>query len=476
MLEFYYKYNARFFSAKSEKLAEEIRRVLKLEQIDIEKAPEDDQIPLIYKEKLKSGLFDRLNNLYYTIRKNNGINHPLLKKYLPEFRSEPEDDFLFADFFSGAGGLGQGLIQAGFMPCFVNDIYDKALETYYFNHHLPLDYFSNMDIRQLVDNFGDYEHFFRNVKVLAGGPPCQGFSTANRWNFELDEGRNKRFIEDPRNELYRYYVKLIGLIRPDFFIMENVTGMKRYFRQISEDIQQETGYEYTFVPLSLDAQQFDIPQNRRRFILIGGRDFMFVEKLKEQISRSAKKESTYKLQDALYGLPVLGTNPYKLRPDYESEEHGYFIRKVRGGQNDFIRGINGGRELEYVFNHQSRYNNENDLKIFGLLPEGGNSLHESIADLNRYRNRDHIFKDKYYKLKRDEVSKTITSHMKYDCHMYIHPEQARGLSPREAARIQTFPDDYVFRGNVNDWYKQIGNAVPVKLSEMIGKEIMNYYR
>lgn len=476
MLEFYYKYNARFFSAKSEKLAEEIGRVLKLEQIDVEEAPEEVQIPLIYKEKLKTELFGHLNNLYYTIRKNQGISHPLLRKYLPEFRVEPDAEFLFADFFSGAGGLGQGLFQAGFVPCFVNDIYVKALETYYFNHQLPLDFFSDMDIRELVDNFGDYEYFFRNVKVLAGGPPCQGFSTANRWNFELDEEKNKRFIEDPRNELYRYYVKLIGLIRPDFFIMENVTGMKRYFRQISEDIQKETGHEYTFIPLLLDAQQFDVPQNRRRFILIGGRNFMFVEKLKEQISRSARKESAYKLQDALYGLPALRTNPYKLRPDYESEEHGYFIRKAATEQNDFIRRINCGREQEYVFNHKSRYNNENDLKIFELLPEGANSLHESIAELNKYKNRDHIFKDKYYKLKRNEVSKTITSHMKYDCHMYIHPEQVRGLSPREAARIQTFPDDYVFRGNVNDWYKQIGNAVPVKLAEIIAKEIMNYYR
>ncbi len=476
MLEFYYKYNARFFSAKSEKLAEEIGRVLRLEQIDIEEALEEVQIPLIYKEKLKTELFGHLNNLYYTIRKNQGITHPLLRKYLPEFRVEPDTEYLFADFFSGAGGLGQGLFQAGFVPCFVNDIYVKALETYYFNHQLPLDFFSDIDIRELVDNFGDYEPFFRNVKVLAGGPPCQGFSTANRWNFELDEEKNKRFIEDPRNELYRYYVKLIGLIRPDFFIMENVTGMKRYFRQISEDIQKETGHEYTFIPLLLDAQQFDIPQNRRRFILIGGRNFMFVEKLKEQISRLARKESAYKLQDALYGLPALRTNPYKLRPDYESEEHGYFIRKAATEQNDFIRGINCGRGQEYVFNHQSRYNNENDLKIFELLPEGANSLHESIAELNKYKNRDHIFKDKYYKLKRNEVSKTITSHMKYDCHMYIHPEQVRGLSPREAARIQTFPDDYVFRGNVNDWYKQIGNAVPVKLAEMIAKEIMNYYR
>jgi DNA (cytosine-5)-methyltransferase 1 len=84
-----------------------------------------------------------------------------------------------------------------------------------------------------------------------------------------------------------------------------------------------------------------------------------------------------------------------------------------------------------------------------------------------------MFKDKYYKLKDDDVCKTITSHMKFDCNMYIHPRQARGLSPREAARVQTFPDSYVFMGAKNIWYAQIGNAVPVKLAEVIGEVIMN---
>jgi len=89
-----------------------------------------------------------------------------------------------------------------------------------------------------------------------------------------------------------------------------------------------------------------------------------------------------------------------------------------------------------------------------------------------YKSRNNIFKDKYYKLSQNDICKTITSHMKFDCNMYIHPTQARGLSPREAARIQTFPDDYIFKGSQNSWYMQIGNAVPVKLAEVIGKCIL----
>ena len=101
-------------------------------------------------------------------------------------------------------------------------------------------------------------------------------------------------------------------------------------------------------------------------------------------------------------------------------------------------------------------------------------MHESIADIMPYKTRNDIFKDKYFKLDENQICKTITSHMKYDCNMYIHPWEARGLSPREAARIQTFPDDYVFTGPQNSWYAQIGNAVPVKLAYVIGKAIRKF--
>jgi len=474
MLEFYYNFHLKFFKSKCKQIADELASVLKNEKIKII-VTKQLNLPIEYKEKLGEDLFTRLNNIYFTIRQNNGLNHPLLKKYLPETRQKPEG-LLFADFFSGAGGLSQGLINAGFYPAFVNDNKTDALETYYFNHTLPLDNFYNGDIKILVENFSEYKHLFKNVKIICGGPPCQGFSSANRWNFEVEEStQKKRFIEDERNVLYKYFVKLLGLIQPDFFIMENVRGMMKVEKQIEEDIQKETNQEFFFIPLELDSQNFDIPQSRKRYILIGGKDFMFIEQVKQTIYNKKSKTSKYKLIDALFGLPEIFTNPYKLKVDYESNIHGYKIRKLKIEQNDFLKGINGNKEINYVFNHKSRYNNENDLEIFRTLPEGENSLHPSVQKLSNYNNRNHIFKDKYYKLKQNEVCKTITSHMKYDCHMYIHPIQARGLSPREAARIQTFPDDYVFRGSLNAWYQQIGNAVPVKLAEMIAKEIKKYY-
>ncbi|EXY98128.1 C-5 cytosine-specific DNA methylase family protein, partial [Bacteroides fragilis str. 3998 T(B) 4] len=130
---------------------------------------------------------------------------------------------------------------------------------------------------------------------------------------------------------------------------------------------------------------------------------------------------------------------------------------------------------DYLLNHKSRYNNENDIEIFNRLKPGEDSTATSIQDILKYKNREDIFKDKYKKLRDNEVCKTITSHMRFDCHMYIHPFQARGLSPREAARVQTFPDDYFFRGTLNDWYYQIGNAVPVRLAYIIAKTIKSFY-
>ena len=105
--------------------------------------------------------------------------------------------------------------------------------------------------------------------------------------------------------------------------------------------------------------------------------------------------------------------------------------------------------------------------IYSKLPQGGDSTHKSIQDIMPYKKRAQIFKDKYFKLEANKISKTITSHMKFDCNMYIHPTQARGLTPREAARIQSFPDDYFFVGTKSQCYSQIGNAVPPLLSHYI---------
>lgn len=182
----------------------------------------------------------------------------------------------------------------------------------------------------------------------------------------------------------------------------------------------------------------------------------------------------FTLYDAIADLPQLEPNRTKNNNKIECVETGYNRIEYSYTVTPFYSFLNSNRKIDFLYNHKNRYNNDRDIEIFSRLPQGANSLHESISDIMPYKSRNGIFKDKYFKLRFNDVCKTITSHMKFDCNMYIHPTQARGLSPREAARIQTFPDDFVFYGPQNSWYKQIGNAVPVKLAQVIGEEIIKY--
>ena len=178
------------------------------------------------------------------------------------------------------------------------------------------------------------------------------------------------------------------------------------------------------------------------------------------------------MNDALKGLPILKEKKQKNNNSLENLDIGFFERDFQYEETEFYKFINDGRIIKKIYNHKNRYNNPRDIEIYKRLPQGANSLHESISDIMPYKRRNGIFKDKYFKLDPQKVCRTITSHMKFDCNMYIHPFEPRGLSPREAARIQTFPDDYVFFGSQNTWYAQIGNAVPVKLAKAIGDELI----
>jgi DNA (cytosine-5)-methyltransferase 1 len=446
MLEFHYLFNRKIFSKKAKEIASEIHLILLSEGVTVISS-EKAAIPFEYRNELPSDIFKQLNDLFHTIRSTNLSHHDILKKYLPETRKEPDDQYLFADFFSGVGGLSQGLMNAGFSPAFVNDHYTAALETYYFNHTLPLGRFYAGDIQNLVESPEQYVPLFKDIKLVAGAPPCQSFSTANRW---------QSLADDPRNVLYKHFLKMLNIIQPEWFIMENVIGIKRIEKEIESDILNYTHADYKFVAMTLNAKDFGIPQNRKRYFLIGSRTKTQKEldKVKLNLKMSMFGSEKFVLKDALFGLPELKTNPIKNKTDYESEENGYKIRVNEVKDNDFLKWINNKTDSQFLLNHKSRFNNDNDIIIFGLLKEGEDSTAPSIEPYNLYKSRNTIFKDKYYKLRQEALCKTITSHMKHDCHMYIHPTQARGLSPREAARIQTFPDDYFFRGSINDWYKQ----------------------
>ena len=369
--------------------------------------------------------------------------------------------YTFIDLFAGCGGLSLGLEQAGFTPIFANEIVPEYFETYKRNRNLNESQYFIGDIKELNNNLESYIDEFGNVDLVCGGPPCQGFSMANR----------QRIIDDPRNQLYKEYLIFLSKVKPRFFVMENVRGMKNKWDEIKEDIKKYLP-DYSFDCALLYAEDYGIPQHRERFFVIGNRINVEPHLIFKNIEKQ-KKES-FVLRDALIGLPILGNKSQKGKSNIEDPVSGFSEVNFAYIEDDFYHFINGNKKIEKLYNHKNRYNNPRDIEIYKRLPQGGNSLHESIADIMPYKSRNDMFKDKYFKLQESCICKTITSHMKFDCNMYIHPWQPRGLSPREAARIQTFPDDYIFYGSQNSWYAQIGNAVPVKLAEVIGNAIMEF--
>ena len=373
-----------------------------------------------------------------------------------------DKQYKMVDLFAGCGGLSLGMEQAGFTPWFVNEIVESFCNTYKHNHKLDDGHYYVGDINELNLHLDEYKEFLDDITLVCGGPPCQGFSMANR----------QRILDDPRNQLYKAYLTFLSKVRPKFFVMENVKGMSNKIEEIKQNFHDFLGDDYKFDYRLLKAQDFGVPQNRERFIMIGNRMGIEPSEIFDAIFEN--KREPFKLKDALEGLPHLEVRKEKGAKDVENAESGFTVRDFEYPDTEFYHFINGDRKITKLHNHKNRYNNPRDIEIYRRLPQGANSLHPSIADIMPYKSRNNIFKDKYFKLDETQICKTITSHMRFDCNMYIHPWEARGLSPREAARIQTFPDDYVITGPQNNWYAQIGNAVPVKLAKAIGDGIMKF--
>lgn len=460
MIEYYLKYNRKNIKSNINKLMFEIETILGIDNIEIETSKElfYDELKNIISEKE----YVHLNNLLFTLKKNKDKNI-FFKKYFKPKTEINKRKYAFADLFAGCGGLSLGLEQAGFNCVFVNEIDEVFAETHYFNHNIPITNYFVGDINELVSDFAKTKASLKNLDLVCGGPPCQGFSMANR----------QRVIDDPRNVLYKSYLKFLQETKPKFFIMENVKGMANKIDEILIDFNSYLDNAYNIHYSIFNTKDFGLPQNRERFFIIGNRVGIDTKSIFEDI-KNEKIENKFVLKNAIKELPILKPKNIKNNNDIENEDYGFYITKQKNSTSKYLDYINNSRKINYVFNHKNRYNNERDIEIYGKLPQGENSLHHSIADIMPYTSRNHMFKDKYYKLDETKVCKTITSHMKFDCNMYIHPTQSRGLSAREAARVQTFPDDFLLRGSQNKWYAQVGNAVPVKLAEIIGKHLIKY--
>lgn len=411
-------------------------------------------------------IVDQLDSVFSKIKIIDGsvdkdeLHCQLLDYYRAKFGNPDLANFHyeFIDLFCGAGGLSVGLEQEGFRPVVAVDKDRSAILTYRFNRPWLTDgSIIHDDIRDLVG-----QDIFPHVPVVVGGPPCQGFSVANKHKKENDE----------RNDLYKFYVHSVGQARPDIFLMENVEGILRLYSTIKEDFCK-VGY-ITCDPLVFNTKDFGFPQSRKRAFILGiKKDYKKISNelyhlFKTELQRHLGAVTLYTLWDAISDLPQLEAKTMKNATYSESATWGYTFAGFRDAASPYARLINHGLPIEVpLLNHRSKYNNDRDIQIYQLLRPGEKSDAESIQEINPYKNRADIFRDKFDKLLADEPCKAITAHMYYDCNMYIHPYQARGLTPREAARVQGFPDDYLFLGSPNEWYRQIGNAVSPLMARVL---------
>lgn len=416
---------------------------------------------IFYKDKT-DGLFDKL------------YNSKRRELQAESFRNE---NMTLVDFFCGAGGLSLGFLQQGFHVRLANDIEEVCIETYKYNHpELPSDRLIQGDIKQIVDHIEDY--IDTDIDVVVGGPPCQGFSEANR----------QRVIDDPRNKLYKYFVKAVEKIVPRFVVMENVKGMLKVADQVVEDYEnlriEKEGEVYTYKVKYklLNSQDFAVAQSRERLIYIAVRNdvqeqkHISPEQIFEEIEDNCGKNKRFVLEDALKDIKPLEAPRIKNQNETDSEICGKKIdvNHYEKNKNVYLELINEGRKIPYVFNHKARYCSDVNYEIYRRMNPGDDATDEKIRDIMPYAHRNHCFKDKYFKLVPDKPCRTITAHLKMDCHSHIHPYQVRSLTPREAARVQSFPDDYLFLGAYLKTYMQIGNAVPPLMARGIAEVIKKY--
>lgn len=399
------------------------------------------------------------------------------KRILLQTKESKSNKPRMVDFFAGAGGLSCGFTQAGFRVCFANDFEDVCVRTYRFNHpELPANSVLKEDIRKIVDNIDNYVK--EDIDIVVGGPPCQSFSSANQ----------RRIIDDPRNELYKYYIEAIKKICPKFVLMENVKGMLSVANQVVEDYKairiEKNGKVYTYDVSYrlLNAMNFGVAQSRERLIYLAIRDDIAYSKhvtpevLFHEIEKACENNPHYNLQSALECIKPLDAPRIKGMTEVDDEKTGMkiSINDYDSCGNAYLSSINQGRNIQYVFNHKARYCSDVNYEIFRRLEPGEDATNPKIADIMPYARRNNIFKDKYFKLYADRPCRTITAHLKMDCLSHIHPYQIRSLTPREAARVQSFPDDYLFLGAYLKTYMQIGNAVPVLMAKQIADIIKKH--
>jgi len=358
------------------------------------------------------------------------------------------------DLFCGAGGLSLGLQASGFTVLVGADNDALAVETHAANL-MSLPYLGDLthpeDLLEHLSAWG-----IETVDLVAGGVPCQPFSSAGRAKIRSLVEARVRPRDDPRAILWQSFVRVVEHLRPRAVLLENVPDLAGWdegavlvgFCEALRQIGYETDARI------LQAYEHGVPQHRSRLFIVAvreGTDFKWP---------APDPSGPPTLWDAIGDLPTVEGGQRDERLPYDRAKTPLQMR-LRAGVADPDR--------RWVYDHITRSVRPDDMEAFRLLQPGG-TYRDVPEALRRYRSD--IFTDKYKRLSKDELSRTITAHIARDGYWYIHPIQHRTLSVREAARIQTFPDWFRFAGEPSHRFRQVGNAVPPALGEAVGRAVV----
>lgn len=336
------------------------------------------------------------------------------------------------DLFCGAGGLSKGFEDVGYTVRIAIDIWSDAIKTY--NHNRSDKVAECKDITEISDEY--FENMRGDVVGVIGGPPCQGFSTVGTRN-----------VDDPRNKLYLQYYRVVKLVDPEFFVIENVKGLLTLaggaFKKDILERFSKLGYSVKYE--ILNAADYGVPQNRKRVFFIGvkrGKKFEFPMPNEEKISVGEAISDLPSLEN-----PNLYSNKYRFEPQSEYEK---MMRK---------------NAPKILTNNDPTKHTDQTRNIISMIPDGGKitDLPEEYWGIRKYNKA-------FQRMNSKLPSNTIdTGHRNY-----FHYKENRISSVRECARIQSFPDYYEFVGSKTSQYKQVGNAVPPLLAMAIANSIKLY--
>ena len=389
----------------------------------------------------------------------------------------------FMDLFAGCGGFSEGFVQQGFKPLLHVD-FDRAACSTIENRLLQFGYTAEQAARAVV--CGDLTHDEtrdamaerlrdKQVDVLVGGPPCQAFSSVGR----AQDKNSMR--DDPRNYLFRCYLEILEQYKPKFFVFENVTGLLSakpnglpIFPEIVSCMSQNYDVCDDKEVIVLNSVHYGVPQVRKRVILVGVRRDLGVTSAevyqhitKTHYSPEDEKNGQTKglnkyrtIADAISDLPSLEPGEGQETSSYHSDEKSAFVKLMRQNCGSVIH------------NHVARNHNSLDRERYRILSANNWQLKDLATvrpDLIHHDPKH--FGNRYTVQSYDNPGRTVVAHLYKDGNLFIHPDskQARTFTVREAARVQSFPDDFIFCGSRTNQYKQVGNAVPPLMAQQIAQ-------